>query len=424
MSNLLEGDVEMNYRPVDRDRFVNRSDHDHSRMNMTQHGAARLLSRGSRVAFGIVLFTTALAMPSAAFASRTAGTSSGTAKATAKATVSCVSAAEKIIAADQASTPMKLGKVLNAKLVKGKSVWYINDTMASSTLAIEQGGFDSAAKLAGVKVTNFNANGTVTGIQQGFANAFAAHPAAIVIAAIEASLIEPQLARAKAAHIPVVSIWEGPVVKGTIYASVLDNSVQQGQSYTAASLIATSCNTHALWIYAPTYNSEVQAFQAGQALMTKLCPINCSIQTLYYDLASPAAVAAPAAEAVAGNTKINTVVLGTDDIADVVVPALTQANLSPAVYSGEGIPYTISSIRNGGIVKGDMALLGGSPATGWMAFDQVLRGILKMQPSHYDNIYGLYIDSSNVGQVKGGNPIPSIELYYKADFAKNWGLKK
>jgi ABC-type sugar transport system substrate-binding protein len=336
-------------------------------------------------------------------------------------TSTCLTAAKKILKADEVSPVLKVGPKLRAKLARGKSVWFINDTLASLDLATEQSGFVQAAKLVGLKVHTYNANGTVTGIQTGFADALAAHPAAIAIAAIEASLIEPELSQAKAAGIPIISIWELPDIPGTMYAEVVDNLTQQGQSYVAAAMVHTGCAVHALWIYAPDYLSEVGALHAGQALTKKLCP-TCKITTLDYDLASPVTVAPKAAEAVAGDPSINTVVLASDDIADVVLPALAQTGEHPKVYSSEGLAISLQSIRNKGQMQGDMALGGADPSTGWFMVDEVLRAILKMSPSPYDHIYARWIDSTNIASVMGTNAIPTITNHYQSVLKKDWGL--
>jgi ABC-type sugar transport system substrate-binding protein len=337
-------------------------------------------------------------------------------------TSTCLTAAKKILKTNETSPVFKVGPKLRAKLARGKSIWFINDTLASPTLAIEQSGVVEAAHVAGLNLHTYDANGTVTGVQNGFAEALAAHPAVIAIAAIEASLIEPELSQAKAAGIPVVSMWEPPDVPGTIFATVNSSATQLGQDDAAGGMVYTGCAMHALWLYAPTYGAEVGPLKAGQALIKKLCPTTCSITTLDYDLASPVTVAPKAAEAIAGNPSLNTVVLGTDDLADVVLPALAQSGEHPKVFSSEGLPITINSVRSKGPMGGDTALLGSSKSTGWFVIDEVLRAILKMKPSPYDNIYGRWIDSANIASVMGTNTIPTITNHYQSVLKRDWGL--
>ncbi|MGK5543770.1 substrate-binding domain-containing protein [Streptomyces sp. URMC 127] len=96
------------------------------------------------------------------------------------------------------------GPVTGPRAVPGKSVALVAQSMTNPGVAGVAGGVQEAARAIGWRVRVIDGQGTPAGIQAAFGQAIALHPAGIVVAGFDPHLTSQQVARAGAAHIPLI----------------------------------------------------------------------------------------------------------------------------------------------------------------------------------------------------------------------------
>ncbi|MCX5015449.1 substrate-binding domain-containing protein [Streptomyces sp. NBC_00555] len=88
--------------------------------------------------------------------------------------------------------------------VSGKTIVYVAQTMTNPGVAGVAKGVEAAAKAIGWQVRVIDGEGTPAGIQAALSQAITLKPAGIVIGGFDPQLTAQQMARAEAAHIPVI----------------------------------------------------------------------------------------------------------------------------------------------------------------------------------------------------------------------------
>lgn len=88
--------------------------------------------------------------------------------------------------------------------VSGKTIVYVAQTMTNPGVAGVAKGVEEAAKAIGWQVRVIDGEGTPAGIQAALSQAITLKPAGIVIGGFDPQLTAQQMARAEAAHIPVI----------------------------------------------------------------------------------------------------------------------------------------------------------------------------------------------------------------------------
>lgn len=332
----------------------------------------------------------------------------------------CVTKAQQLITKYKASPKLALGPKIDASSLKGRSVWVINEDESVPVMAGIEQGVDNAAQVAGMSVKNFDGQGTAALASQGMKTAIAARPAGIVIDSIQAKLIAPELAAAKAAHIPVVSVYEAEDVPGTIFGTINLNFQSVGQSAAAEALVTTGCNLNEVFFHTPVYSAQTQMYDEMASTVKSLCPACEPIAEDDYDPTTVATAVAPEAlNYVHSHPSLNVLMAGTDDIGEFIAPALANAHSTVKLLSTSGVPADIGYVRSGTQLA-DVANPNNT-ATGWAAADQLFRGILGKPAFAGDQIASRLITKANVGSA-GSDLFPTyanLENAYKGD----WGIK-
>ncbi|WP_435056363.1 substrate-binding domain-containing protein [Streptomyces venezuelae] len=116
------------------------------------------------------------------------------------------------------------GPTTGPAAVPGKSIVYVAQTMTNPGVAGVAQGVEEAAKAIGWPVRVIDGDGTPAGIQAALSQAITLRPSGIVIGGFDPQLTSQQMARAEAAHIPVVG-WHavgspGPSARPRLFTNV------------------------------------------------------------------------------------------------------------------------------------------------------------------------------------------------------------
>lgn len=327
----------------------------------------------------------------------------------------CEKKATAILAAYQNSPKVAIGMPFNMSALKGDSVWFINESATVPTTAELQAGFDAAAAAAGVNVTNFDGQASLSTEQEGINEAISAHAAGIVLLAISAAEIGPQLSAAQAAGIPVVSMYEPPVTPGTIFATINSNPLVAGRAQGAAALLATHCKLDAVYTDDSIFSSTVQPYPSLRSVILTLCK-KCKVSVTAFDILTVATSSGPLGTSiVTANKNVNMIINSDDSESIYMIPALQAIHSNVKIIGGQNTPATLTDIQNGSEYA-DLSH-GDSNFPGWAAMDEIGRAILKL-PAASDPIPTQLVDKANVAN---GGVIPTY-VNFQTKFEAAWGL--
>ncbi|MFF3085476.1 substrate-binding domain-containing protein [Streptomyces nojiriensis] len=116
------------------------------------------------------------------------------------------------------------GPTTGPAAVPDKSIVYVAQTMTNPGVSGVAKGVEEAAKAIGWQVRVIDGDGTPAGIQAALSQAITLRPSGIVIGGFDPQLTSQQMARAEAAHIPVIG-WHavgspGPSVRPKLFTNV------------------------------------------------------------------------------------------------------------------------------------------------------------------------------------------------------------
>jgi len=190
---------------------------------------------------------------------------------------SCVSSAQASVAKESALPVMPPVRTVDAKSLKGKSVWLITPN-ATPTIIPQANAFKQALTTAGLDPTVFIGQGTTANWNQGVSEAVAQHADAIVIFAITPSDLGGSLPSAEAKKIPIIDAFDAspasPPATG-IYGNVNNDSTAMGAAMAEWVLADSKCDAHLLSGNIPAFTISQQTIQSLNGTLTKNCP-SCS----------------------------------------------------------------------------------------------------------------------------------------------------
>lgn len=335
-------------------------------------------------------------------------------------------ATAKIVAAKKLPTWTPPGSAVNMASLKGKSVWVLTSTLAVPFVANIAKGTIEAAKVAGWKTKLLDGKGSVTEWSRIMGLAIAGHADAIISVAASPELMKPQMAKAKAAGIPVIDVLTAdkaaPLVPGT-FSHVSISFVQSGALQSDYTIMNSKGTAHVLILGDNEFPAEVSRVRGIQAEFKKLCP---TCKTTFHDtqVGKLGTDLGSLTQTLLRKDPSITYVLPTYDAqALYIVPAIKQAGLQNKVkvIGSDAVSSNLDWTKKSYIQVADV----GEPDiwTGWSAVDEMARGMLKM-PAVDEGIPLRMFDASNL---KGLNTADENQLFggsFRTFYAKLWGLKK
>lgn len=310
-------------------------------------------------------------------ASASAGGASGQSAGNASAQASCASAAAALVSKQTAPVQQEVSSTpVNTSAVRGKTLWIIPQDQSNPSLQQESAGFSEAADALGAKAQVFDGKSTPSQYVQGIDEAVSQKAAAIVIIAIDPSLVSASLAKAAAAHIPVIDAFGGdpsaPYPTGLVGHST-PSDVDLGKSQADYVLAKTNCNTH-------TLVSVVQAVPAQTALakgvtdeFARLCPSTCRADVQSISGANfTTQLAGQTSNYLQRHPETNYVVLGTDSMTTLVTLAEMQIHKTVPIIGENGT--ALEAEKKGGPQTADV-VFPPTHAMGWNYMDTAVRAI-------------------------------------------------
>jgi ribose transport system substrate-binding protein len=302
----------------------------------------------------------------------------------------------------------------------GKKVVVVTcSSQGTGCVRAAEGATEAGQKL-GWKVQTIDGQGTPDGWNSAILSAISSKADGIILDAVPPPLVGDALEKAKAAGIPLVSVFNPkPAEAGDVFAYVTPDHKEQGVAM--ADWVADDSGEEAKIVLVedkefPELQERVAGFEeeiskcSGCEILTH---VNSQIGTMAQQL--PRAIVS----ALQSNPQADYVVSPYDSNAMFASQGVQQAGKAEEVkVTGyEGDPQAIAAIREGEI----QAATAADPAEwmGWQGIDELARAFTGAKPEDTPTAWRL-IDAGNVPETEGYLG----DLDYKSEFEKLWGLSK
>lgn len=302
---------------------------------------------------------------------------------------------------------------------KGKTIYVITCSSQGNGCVRAAAGATQAASLLGWSVKTIDGKGDPATWNAGINSAIAAHAAGIVLDAVPPPLVGDAVTKAKAAGIPLVSVFNPkPSQPGSVFAYVTPDHSAQGTAM--ADWVASDSKGQAKIILVednefPEIKQRTDAFQAE----IKKCS-GCKIDTVLQSQIGTMAQQVPGevTSALQSHPDVTYVVGPYDSNALFESEGVQQAGKAATVkVSGyEGDAAAIAAIRKGQTFAATIA----DPAEwmGWSAIDEFRRALTK-QPAQDVPVSWRLITKANVPS--GANYVGDVA--FASHFKTLWGVK-
>ncbi len=320
-----------------------------------------------------------------------------------------------------------LGEPIDVKSLAGKKIFSIPIDSKLEFYQVGEAINKQLAEEAGIEYTTFPADGTQTSYQQGFAQAIAAGASVILLNGPLPETLQPQIADATAAGIPVVPLhiadpsvganpdlpYEafGPFNKGIELATQYAIQELDGEPVKALVLIASGTGPSAGML--ETITNTIATGPEGSEIVNTL-----DIQVPQWSTDVQPAVQS----ALLKDPSINAIIPIYDAFALWSAPAVTQAapDRNIGIYSFNGTPAVMGMIKDG-IVRMDSAE---DPQwTAYVNMDTAYRAMLQSGPNPVSAGPIRVIDATNVDET--GTPPEAGKGFgdeYPTAYKTMWGL--
>ncbi|WP_165494972.1 sugar ABC transporter substrate-binding protein [Actinomadura roseirufa] len=350
----------------------------------------------------------------------------GGVKSAAPADDKCVAAAKAKV--DAAKAPVTFtfgGPSFNASAARGKTIYWIATTGDIPFTKAVYGGFEAAAKAAGVKVNFFDGRGQTSEQLRGMQQAIAAKADLIVLQAIPVGLMGAAVSAAKSAGIPIVEAFNvdstAPKSAGAT-ASVSFAYSQVGGLLAANVAAGSGCNATAVAINSSDVPVSVPEMDGIKAGFRELCPSTCKLDVRDALIADWSTKVGPLTQNAVADRKVNWLLPVYDGMVQFVTPAVRQANSTAKIASFNASPGIVDDLKTSG---SPFTVDIGAPLgwAGWAVADQSLRILTGAAPVNDEKIPLRVFDKANAKGIdfKGAE----TAIYggsYVNEYKRLWGL--
>lgn len=275
--------------------------------------------------------------------------------------------------------PVDMAKL--RKELGGRKIWVITSALNIPFVAAIVQGVQQAAKVAGLQVLVLDGQGDVAKWNSDLAQAVSEHAPAVISVAASPVVMKSAMAKARAAHIPVIDVLTAdqasPLVPGT-FAHVSISFYRSGELQ-ADYVIAQSRGKANVLIFGDNeFPGEVTRVQGMEHQFRALCPL-CHVTFHDTQVGSLATELPNLTQTLLRRNPSITWVLPTYDAQAVyIVPAIKAMGLAHKVHvvGSDAVPTNLSWVKQGNVELADV----GEPDiwTGWAAVDEISRALLGM----------------------------------------------
>jgi ribose transport system substrate-binding protein len=350
-----------------------------------------------------------------AIAAATGGTAEASVNASpAKAT--CAATVNAAVATAEKPQKIVYPGAINMSKLKGKTVYFIPETLSNPVDVGVADGFKAAAKAAGVKAVVYPADATTSSFNSALAQAIGAHPAGILMYAIGPSYVTEELKKAKAAGIPVVA--GGEPASSLVQGYTNFDYVTTGKQEADYGLKAEGCSGDIGIITANEFQNIENEAGAAQKQVKALCS-SCKATITNIDITTMATqLGSETKNLILKDPNLKFLIAGFDAAAQYMVPAVQQAGSKVTVVGNTAVPANLEYVKKGEVQTGDFAFLPNA-VEGWQELDQLARIVLKKPAATaWEKVPAQLITKSNYASA---SKFPAWSKY-QSKFERIWGV--
>lgn len=315
------------------------------------------------------------------------------------------------------------GPALDATPLAGSRILSIEMDQAAQQLVSINEGITQATDAAGLGVRFFNAAGSPATAQQGIQQAIDQKYDAIILNGVPPELVTGALPAAAKAGIPIITATTGLEPPTPIFGASSPDFELAGELMAAAAVAHQNGGKVEAGALQFT-NPAVPLALAGIEKVFDSCDGACTITVTdtVEPFNWPTQAAQAASSMVKANPNLNTILAIPDDtyaqFATVGVKSSGTTSVSVVGYQGSG-EAPLNVVAEGGPFIADP----GQSAfwIGWGAVDQVLRGLLDMEPGA-NLIPPRYIDKDTLADADPSDPASLYGDAYVDGFKNLWGV--
>lgn len=299
------------------------------------------------------------------------------------------------------------GPPIDVARLKGKTIYSIPQSSAIPFLSITDQAEAAIAKQYGINFVEYPNQGTPTDWIQGIEQAIAAHANAIILNALDPSLVGPQLQQARAAGIPTISAQYYDLSQLSSAPSALtavrpDNFTEAGKLEADWAISATNGHANVLVVENREQLSTLALVDGLKSQFSSYCT-SCKVQYLNVPATQWATEIQPEVQSeLAADPNINYIIPIYDPMSTFVIAAIDAAGRSGSVHIAtfNGTPFALKDLADGNIIRMDIG-----ENLDWLAYanmDETFRAMLGKPPVVNEHTPQRVFTANNIAQT--GNP--------------------
>lgn len=323
------------------------------------------------------------------------------------------------------------GPALDASQLKGKTIALLPIDLRVPALSEVVNSVKGIAQQIGMRTTVFDGQSNPTLVTQGFTQALTSHVDAIIMM-VPPQLVASQIAAAQQAGVPVVEVVNSPPKKGVpgqgsdphAFGVVAPDSALVGQLLAATAIVQTHGKGHVAIMNTSEVSASPMEVSAMEDTLKKCSGCDYTkTDTALADWSTE--LPNQAASVVRSNPNLNFILTLYDNMAIFATAGVRQAGATGRVHmaSFNGTSAALDLVKSGDIMVADPAQ--NNDWAAWAAMDQVMRGMLKMDPA--DPVLPIrYVNTADLKNVDTSSQQSVNEALfghaYRDGYLKLWGL--
>jgi ribose transport system substrate-binding protein len=341
-----------------------------------------------------------------------------------------IAAAQDIVGKAAGLTTKWDGPTTGPKATKGKSIVYIAANSNNTGDIGVYDGLKEAASVLGWTVKLIDGQNSSTNLNA-LSQAIALHPDAIALSSFDAKSAESEIARAKAAGIPVIGNHTGEssgyqASYPALFTNITSDPALISKVAAACAIVASKGKAGVTVVGCGT---EIQLCLTKEDAMKEEikscsgCSVLATDEYPFEDIQQQEAGVATADYQRFGN-KLGYMLSINDLYWDAAIPALQAAGVGPEgppvmIAAGDGSPAAYDRIRKGQYQIATVA----EPLNehGWQVADEIVRAIAGEKPSNFET-YPHLVTKENVDLEGGKKGAFDPSNGYRDAYKKAWGL--